>query len=67
MKIELIKTKETDGEWYKVYVDGLIKDIFGFKHIPEEDAKKKAMAVFNFYVEFAKNGFAKEIIESIEI
>ena len=65
MKIELIKTKERDGEWYKVYVDGICEKCYGFKHIPEEEAKLKAEAYFNNCVKYCCKEV--EIIKSVEI
>jgi len=64
MKIELIKTKESDGNWYKVYVDdwpqSCIKILIG----REDEALERATEIYDFLIE---NKGDKQIIKSNEI
>ena len=45
MKLQLIKTKETDGDWYKVLVDGKCKAVTNAK---SEDGLERANEIFMF-------------------
>jgi predicted RNase H-like HicB family nuclease len=52
MKIELVKTKEADGDWFKIKVDGSTQQCIGFgKYITEEEALKRAEEIYEFYVQ----------------
>ena len=63
MKIQLIKTKESDGNWYKVVVDGLTKACIGIRE-NEDKALARAMEIYDFCV---KNEGVIEIIKETEI
>lgn len=64
-KIELIKTRESDGDWYKVYVDGECKACCGMQYVLEEKALARAEEIFNFLVE--NKGNNRQIIKTVEI
>jgi hypothetical protein len=53
MKIQLIETKESDGDWYKVYVNGNVKSCIckNSKIRTEEESLKRAEEIFQFYYE----------------
>ena len=48
MKLQLIKTKETDGDWYKVLVDGKCKGITNAK---SDNALERATEIYDFLKE----------------
>jgi hypothetical protein len=62
MKIELVKTKESDGNWYKIRVDGLTKACVSI-HEEEKDLKR-ATEIYDFLVE-TKGSF--QVIKETEI
>lgn len=64
MLIELIKTKESDGDWFKIRVDGHTKTCLGIRGEKEVETAKRAEEIFNFYVENKGND---QIIKSFEI
>jgi len=63
MKIQLIKTKESDGNWYKVVVDGLTKACIGIRE-NENKALVRATEIYDFYV---KDEGVIEIIKEKEL
>jgi hypothetical protein len=65
MKIELIRTEEPDGTWYKILVDGSVQKCFGMRFISEEKARESAEAAFEKYVE--GKGVLLEVIKSVTI
>ena len=64
MKIELIKTKESDGNWYKVYVDDWPKACIKIFNGREDESLKRAIEIYDFLIE---NKGDKQIIKSNEI
>jgi hypothetical protein len=62
MKIELIRTEELDGYWYKILVDGAVKKCFGMNYITEEQAKQQALETFDRVVK--TKCFNSEVIKS---
>jgi len=66
MKIELIKTKESDGDWYKICFDGTCRACFGYGtgKRSEEEALERATEVYNFYKE---NKGIIQVIKSEEV
>jgi hypothetical protein len=51
MKIKLIQTKESDGNWYKIYADADCKACFKIYEGEEIKSFKRAMEVFDFLLE----------------
>ena len=51
MKLQLIKTKETDGDWYKILVDGKYKKAISISERGEEEAYRIANEALDFYKE----------------
>jgi hypothetical protein len=64
MKIELVKTKESDGDWLKVYVDGNIKSCTKIYAGEEEKNLARAMEIYEWFVE---NHEGYKVIKSTEI
>jgi hypothetical protein len=65
MKIELIKTFELDGNWYKIQVDGVTKIAVSIS-----DEKKdfdRALEAFKNLVAQSKKLRNAELIKSVEI
>jgi hypothetical protein len=60
MTIELIKTKETDGDWYKILVDGCTKAVVGI-HDDEQKALKRITEIYDFMI---ANKGEKQVIKS---
>lgn len=48
MKLQLIKTKETDGDWFKILVDGRCKAVTNAK---TDNALSRATEIFDFIKE----------------
>jgi hypothetical protein len=65
MKVELIRTEEPEGNWYKILIDGSVKKCFGMTYISEEQAKKDAEEAFDSFVK--NRSFNTEVIKSVEI
>jgi len=61
MKIELIKTKESDGDWYKIQIDGTTEQCV---NASRSDALNRALEIFDFYKE---NKGTIEVIKSEEV
>jgi len=68
MKLEIIKTTETDGRWYKVTLDGACKEAFKIcASQPDEQAKERALRAYQEYLDLAIEGLKTEVIKSTEI
>jgi hypothetical protein len=62
MKIELVKTKEADGDWFKIKINGSTEACIGFgKYITEEVALKRAEEIYDFWIQ---NKGKEEVIKS---
>ena len=48
MKLQLIKTKETDGDWFKILVDGRCKAVTNAK---TENSLERAVEIYTFIKE----------------
>ena len=48
MKLQLIKTKETDGDWYKILVDDRVKAVVNAKNDKSLD---RAFEIYEFITE----------------
>lgn len=64
MKIQLIETMESDGNWLKVKVDNLTKACICVDLRSREEALEKAEKIYQFYVN--NNGMDK-IIKEVEL
>ena len=66
MKVQIIETAESDGNWYKVCLNGFCQVAFKKDRIDRsnEDALHEAERVFNFILEHGKN---EKVIKEIEI
>lgn len=51
MKIELIQTKEPDGDWYKIRIDDSTQQCISINPGKEEEALKRANDIYDFYKE----------------
>lgn len=65
MKIQLIRTEELDGIWYKILIDGCVKKCFGCKYVEEATAKESAKQMYDNIIK--NHTFITEIIEEAEI
>lgn len=63
MKIQLIQTAESDGNWLKVKVDSSTKACISISRGIEE-AMSRAKQIFDFYVE---NKGQDKVIEEVEV
>jgi hypothetical protein len=62
MEIKIVKTKEADGDWFKVKVDESTIACLEFgKYCKEEDALKRAEEIYDFWVQ---NKGREEVIKS---
>jgi hypothetical protein len=64
MKIEIIKTKESDGDWFKVIVDNRTEACVNINNRTEEEALKRAFEIFDF---IAENKGKQQVIKSVEL
>ena len=62
MKIQIIESAESDGNWYKVYLDGNLQSCHkkDTTYRSNEDALHEAERVFNFILE---NGANQKVIK----
>ena len=51
MKIQLIKTKELDGDWYKIRINGFTKTCIHIIKGEEAAALDRANEIYDFYKE----------------
>jgi hypothetical protein len=51
MKIDIIMTKESDGNWYKVRIDEKVKSCIRIDNKEEGEAYKRATEIYEFYVQ----------------
>ena len=65
MKIELIKTFELDGNWYKIQVDGVTKIAVSISD--EKKDLNRALEAFKNLVAQSKKLRNAELIKSVEI
>jgi hypothetical protein len=68
MKLEIVKTVEVDGTWYKILKDG--NNIESFKvseSRPEEMARDMAKARYQQMIDISIKNILPEVIESIEL
>lgn len=66
MKLQLIKTKESDGNWYKIYYDDRIKACIKIDTTEEgeETALRRATEIYDFLKE---NKGQSQIIKEDEV
>jgi hypothetical protein len=64
MKIDIIKTCESDGNWYKVRIDGSTKACIRIDNKPEGEALAKATEIYDFYV---NNEGEFQVVKEVEI
>jgi hypothetical protein len=68
MKIEIVRTQENDGDWYKVLVDGYNKGCWKVTDIQSEnEALILAEKRFDELVSLAKRPELITVLKSIEI
>ena len=66
MKIQIIETKESDGDWIKVLVDGLTESCIGFggsKLRTRDEAVVRANEIAAFIFE---NGGTHKVLKELE-
>jgi hypothetical protein len=64
MIIKIIETKESDGNWYKVYADDTCKACIRIDNKEEGEALERITEIFDFWVE---NKGESKIIKSIDV
>jgi len=64
MKIQLIKTKEPDGDWYKIQINGFTKACIHIRKDEEAAALDRANEIYDFY---KKNRGQYKVIKEEEI
>jgi hypothetical protein len=67
MKLEITKTTEVDGTWYKILKDGRTIKVFGQHFVTDEEAKTAALAEYQQMIEIAVKNILSEVIASTEI
>jgi hypothetical protein len=67
MKLEIVKTTEVDGTWYKILKDGRTIKVFGQHFVTDEEAKTDALAEYQQMIKIAVKNILPEVIASTEI